>query len=104
MHDILTELPALVKEIVRGTFGIDVKATALGVASRRGSGRPPQRLHVMAFIWSPMDATLVRLPEPCWRHVCPRKQSRSSRAKGAGCSKAAKWPPLSSSFQWMMFG
>ena len=33
-----------------------------------------------------------------------RKQVRTSSMYEAGCSKAAKWPPTSNSFQWMMFG
>ena len=37
------------------------------------------------------------------RHQSTAKAARISSTKIAGCSQAAKWPPLSSSFQYWMF-
>ncbi len=34
-----------------------------------------------------------------WRQRTRRKKARTSSTNSAGCSKAAKWPPLSSTFQ-----
>jgi hypothetical protein len=33
-----------------------------------------------------------------------RKKDRTSSTNNAGCSNAAKWPPLAGSFQYRMFG
>ena len=33
-----------------------------------------------------------------------RKKDRTSSTNNAGCSNAAKWPPLPGSFQYRMFG
>ena len=44
----------------------------------------------------------VRAVIAMWYQRRARKQVRSSSTNRPGCSRAAKWPPLSNSFQWMI--
>jgi len=51
-----------------------------------------------------LDLDTRALSEKNLHHLTCRKQFLSSLTKRSGCSKAAKWPPLSSSVQWIRRG
>jgi len=53
---------------------------------------------------SPQITASARYENGLLPYLTCRKQFLSSLTKRSGCSKAAKWPPLSSSFQWIRCG